>query len=131
MIAVDTNVLIRLLMADDAAQAAKARRLLDAQAEADKPIWVSDTVLVELLWTLSRAYGRTREDLAAALRALSRNASVAFESSEAVGAALELFTQGGADFADCLLCVKAANAGCDHLMTFVKGMKHLPGVRVI
>ena len=46
MIAADTNVLVRLLMADDAVQASKARRVLDEAAEREVAVWVSDTVLV-------------------------------------------------------------------------------------
>lgn len=58
MIAVDTNVLVRLFVADEPAQAAKAQKLFDAAADREIAVWVSDTVLVELVWTLGRAYAR-------------------------------------------------------------------------
>ncbi len=57
MIAVDTNVLLRLLVGDDPAQAAKARRLFDRADAEHKAIWVADSVLVELVWTLGRLCG--------------------------------------------------------------------------
>lgn len=130
MIAVDTNVLVRLLVEDDAAQAAKSRALFDKLAEAGETAWVSDTVLVELLWTLARVYARPRDELARAVRALLVHASVTLESPAAVNDALTHFNQG-VDFADCLLAVKAQRAGCHELATFDKGMKRLPQVRLL
>lgn len=131
MIAVDTNVLVRLVVADEPSQAAKARRLFDDVAERDDRIWVSDTVLVELVWTLGRAYARDRRDTVKALRALASHATVALESPAAVRAATDAFEQGPADFADCLLSMKASAAGCERLATFDRGMKGLPGVKVL
>ena len=40
MIALDTNVLVRVLVEDDAEQAARARALLDRLIEADEPGFV-------------------------------------------------------------------------------------------
>ncbi len=131
MIAVDTKVLLRLLVNDDPVQAAKARQLVDARAGDDSSIWVSDTVLVELVWTLSRAYGRPRADLLTALRALASHATLMIESADAVRAAIEVFERSPADFSDCLLSEKARRAGCDRLVTFDKGMRALVGVALL
>ena len=131
MIAADTNVLVRLLIADDDMQASKARHVFDKAAEQDICVWVSDTVLVEVVWTLDRAYGRERGEIVRALRALASHATVALESPAAVRSATDAFEQGPADFADCLLAMKAAAAGCSQVVTFDRGMKALPGVRVL
>lgn len=131
MIAVDTNVLVRLLVADDAAQAHKAKLLFDSAAAQRDALWVCDTVVVELVWTLARAYGRERTEIVAALRALSSNATVSLESAVAVAAAIDAYEQGPADFADCLLCTKAAMAGCDEVATFDRGMRGLPNVKML
>ena len=131
MIAVDTNVLLRLLVGDDASQAAKARRLFDRADAEQKSIWVSDTVLVKLVWTLARAYSRDRTDIVKALRSLSSHATVVLESAAAVRDAIDAFERGRADFADCLLAMKAQSAGCDEVATLDRGMKGLPGVRLL
>ena len=131
MIAVDTNVLLRLLVGDDPAQAVKARRLFDRADAEQKSVWVSDTVLVELAWTLAKAYGRDRADIVSAMRALSSHATVVLESGAAVRDATDAFENGRADFADCLLAMKAHLAGCDELATFDRGMKALPAVRLL
>ena len=52
MIAVDTNVLVRLLTGDEPKQAAAARRLFASQ-----PIWIAKTVLLETGWVLRSLYG--------------------------------------------------------------------------
>ena len=131
MIAVDTNVLLRLLVGDDASQAAKARRLFDRADAEQKSIWVSDTVLVELVWTLARAYTRDRADIVKALRSLSSHATVVLESAAAARDACDAYERGRADFADCLLIMKAQSAGCDEVATFDRGMKGLPAVRLL
>ena len=131
MIAIDTNVLVRLLVNDDAVQAAKARRFFDAQADKDGSIWVSDTVVIELIWVLAKAYGRQRSDLLVALRALSAHATLSFESPLAVQRAIETFAVSSADFADCLLAEKAKQAGCGQLVTFDRGMRALAGVKLL
>src|SRR5438552_11656093 len=54
MIAVDTNVLLRRLLDDDATQAEKARRLF----ETNESVLVTDVVLAETVWTLTgKRYG--------------------------------------------------------------------------
>jgi predicted nucleic-acid-binding protein len=131
VIAVDTNVLLRLLVGDDPSQAAKARRLFDRADAQQKTIWVSDTVLVELVWTLARAYSRDRADIVKALRTLSSHATVVLESAAAVRDATDAFERGRADFADCFLCIKAQMVGCDEVATFDRGMRALPAVRLL
>ena len=53
MIGLDTNVLLRLFIEDDAAQSERARRLVDASA-ANAPCVVNPVVLAEFAWTLAR-----------------------------------------------------------------------------
>lgn len=131
MIAVDTNVLLRLLVGDDPSQAAKARRLFDRAGAEQKAIWVADSVLVEMVWTLARAYRRERSDIVKALRTLSSHATVVLESAAAVGDAIDAFERGRADFADCLLTMKAQSVGCEEVATFDRGMKGLPAVKLL
>ena len=131
MIAVDTNVLVRLFVNDDAAQAAKARALFDAHANEDDSLWIADVVLAELVWALGGSYGRPRGDIVAVLRALAGNATVQLESAARIGSATALYERGPADFVDCLLAAKAQALGCTALRGFDKKMKGLPGVALL
>lgn len=114
MIAVDTNIVLRRLLDDDAAQARIARRLF----ETDVAVLVTDVVLVETLWTLKgKRYRASREELAAVVAGLLEEDNVAFESRQAVWSALNDYldaqpvrTPSGirmADFADALVVNKA------------------------
>lgn len=131
MIAVDTNVIVRLLVGDDRAQFTKARRLFEERSGQDGAIWVAQTVLVEMAWVLMRTYGRSRADVAGALRALASNATVALEEAASVADALALFEAGSADLADCLLAARAARQEVEFLATFDRGMRSLPGVKLL
>ena len=131
MQAIDTNLLVRLFTRDDAAQGKRVRDLFDRHANEDGAFWIADTVLVELAWTLDRAYGRSRSDIAKALRALSGNATIQLESPSAVTQAIALYEPGPADFADCLLIAKAEAVGCDAVRTFDRKMRGLPRVKLL
>lgn len=128
MIAVDTNVLVRLFVNDDAAQAKKAHALFEAHADEDDALWIADVVLAELVWALDRSYGRPRSDIVTVLRALLGNATVRLESAACMREATSLYERGPADFVDCLLAAKAHSLGCAALRSFDKKMKGLPGV---
>ncbi len=131
MIALDTNVLVRLFVNDDAAQAHKARALFDAHADEDDSLWIADVVLAELVWALDRSYTRPRTDIVTVLRALAGNATMQLESAACIAEATMLYEHGPADFVDCLLAVKAKEMGCEALRSFDKKMKGLPGVALL
>lgn len=97
MIAVDTNVVVRLIVADDAVQGQRAARLF-ARAPA---IFIAKTVLLETAWVLQSAYGFPHDQVAEVLRRLAGLANVLVEDAEQVAAALDL-AQRGADLADAL-----------------------------
>ena len=88
-------------------------------------------MLVELVWTLDRAYGRSRVDIGKALRALAGNATVRLESAPAVAKAIVLYEPGPADFADCLLAAKAGQNGCEAVRTFDPKRRGLPGIKLL
>ena len=131
MIAIDTNILVRLFINDDAAQAKRASALFDEYADQDDSLWIADIVLIELVWALDRSYGRSREEIVKALRALAGNATVLIESADCLSPAMALYSEGPAGFADCWLAVKAEHAGCDALRSFDRKMRGLPGVKLL
>jgi predicted nucleic-acid-binding protein len=55
----------------------------------------------------------------------------AFEDREAVAAALSLFEAGSCRFADYLVVANHARQGCDFTATFDRGLRKLPGVKVL
>jgi predicted nucleic-acid-binding protein len=96
MTAVDTNVLVRLLTADDPAQHAAARSLFEAES-----IWIAKTVLLETAWVLRSLYGFEDDAICTALTKLLGLPGVQVEEAPAVASALVL-TRAGLEFADAL-----------------------------
>ena len=131
MIALDTNVLVRLVTRDDEAQALRAKAMFDANGSKDGELFVADIVLVELCWTLERSYRLDRSDIANTVRALLGNATVKLESPVAVRDALSSFESCNIGFPDCLIVAKAHHAGCIHTLTFDRRMTALPGVELL
>jgi predicted nucleic-acid-binding protein len=118
MIALDTNVIVRILVLDDIAQARRAKALVEGLTERDERAYVSDIVLCEVVWVLSRSYGFDRDKTVGALRMLLQAKQLRFESVDNALRALDSFERGKGDFADYLIREHAQDAGCDLVMTF-------------
>jgi predicted nucleic-acid-binding protein len=120
MISLDTNVLVRLLVADDPAQTRRAVALLERLDADSQKAHVSEIVLCELVWVLARGYGHDRRRIAAALSLLIAARQLTFDAPDNVLRALRAYRAGKGDFADYLIREHARAAGCDALMTFDK-----------
>ena len=111
-IAVDSNVVLRFLLADDEKQAASARRVLQS---ADQVI-LTLPVLCEVVWTLSRGYKLDTASIAEALAVLLRSGKVVVNRG-AVDAGLAMLLAGG-DFADGAIAHEGMTLGAQELVTF-------------
>ena len=131
MIGIDTNILLRLWLNDDRAQSKRIDQLLAEHGGLPGSLLVTDVVLVEAVWTLKSAFEQDKHAQLIAVRSLLEETAFAFEDREAVAAALTLFESGSCGFADCLVVAKHARQGCDFTATFDRGMRKLPGVKVI
>ena len=130
MIGLDTNVLVRYIMQDDAKQAAKATTLIESLSAA-APGFVTLVSIVELVWVLSSCYDLTRAQVAQALEVILRSKQLIVDQAEHVVRALRAFNAGTADFADCLIERTAAAAGCAQTMTFDSAAAKTAGMTLI
>ena len=110
MIAVDTNVLIRLVVADHAAQAARAAAVFRSG-----PVFIAKSVLLEAASVLRYSYQLGAEAILRSLRAVLGLENVSVEDPKAIAAALRLFERG-LDFADALHI--ASSAQIERFVTF-------------
>ena len=131
MIAIDTNVVLRIILRDDVEQHDVAVRELAKAGRAGVDILVNDIVLVETIWTLVRTYRIDKPVVIGALQAFMQTSGIRFESDAIVAHALELFEHSAAGFADCLNVAKNAALGCTSTLTFDQGMRTLPGVKLL
>ena len=128
---IDTNVLVRLLTGDDAAQQQRAQTYLASSCSAESPGFVNRIVIVELVWVLESAYGYSREQIASALDGLLRTQELAVEDAAGVSVALNAY-RIGADFADALIGATNAAAGYAETVTFDRrAAKSLAGFRAL
>lgn len=130
MIALDTNVLVRYLVQDDAPQAQIASDVIDGLSEADQG-FVGREVLIELVWVLERAYGFSRMEIANALDGLLAAIELLIENADDLGLAIELYRNDGYGFADMMIAAAARRAGARELVTFDRKAARLRGVRLL
>ena len=120
MIALDTNLLVRLLTNDDPRRAAKVEAWLKGNATPKNPAYVDHVVLCELGWVLERSYGYSRTEVHGALAALLAQDQLKLESPGMVRQALLLYAGGPADFSDYLLAARTQAAGYSAVLTLDK-----------
>jgi predicted nucleic-acid-binding protein len=122
MRAVDTNLLVRLLVRDDAAQVKAAERFIEKSA------WVSHLVLAETVWVLDAVYERSPSQLAMAIELLLNHETLTIQDEDVIAAALTHFRKRPTlGFSDCLVLEIARKAGQLPLGTFDKGLAKLSG----
>lgn len=131
MIGVDTNILLRLWLDDDPAQGRRIDTLLAEHGSAPGSLLVTDVVLAEAVWTLRSVFAQDKAAQLSAVRSLLDEAAFAFEDRDAIGRAVAMFESASCGFSDCLVVAKHAHRGCDFTATFDRGMRKLPGVRVL
>ncbi len=128
---IDTNVLVRFLVKDDAEQYRKARAFLTTTCTPENPGYISQVVLCELIWVLRAAYKNEKREIVNALEKILRTRQFAIQRKEDVYAALGDFQRTKADFSDCLIARVNKTEGCEETVTFDRAASTLNNVRLL
>ena len=104
MVAVDTNVVVRLLTNDLPAQAQRAVALFR-----DEQVFVAKSVLLETEWVLRYSYDLPVESIVRAFLALLGLPTVTFEEAPTLHRAIGMMSNG-IDFADALHLASSGTA---------------------
>ena len=123
MAAADTNVLVRLLVADHPAQLRAVQHCIAERG----PLYVSQVALVETIWVLAYTYRLARRDLGAVVEQILAGADFVLERPAEVATALVSYRSSRADFADCVLLANAQAAGMLPLATFDRRLAKVTG----
>lgn len=130
MISLDTNVIVRVVTADDPAQLATALDVMRLDG-----LWLCKTVLLETEWVLRYTYKLSRKSILETFLRLLGYRNLTVEAPEQVHLALDLY-RGGMDFADALHL--AASTGAGRFVTFdrdlalsAQQLKALPAVELL
>jgi predicted nucleic-acid-binding protein len=110
--AVDTNILVRFLTADDPKQARAARRVIEAG-----DVFIGTTVILETEWVLRAGYGFAPAEIATGLRGLGGLAGISIEEPMQIAQSIDWMV-AGMDFADALHLARSSH--CSAFVTFDK-----------
>ena len=127
MIAFNTNVLLRLLLNDDARQARRAQALIDEAMSRSDTVLLPDIVLCEVEWVLSSVYEVPKDAIVETLRRLLDADEFTFIDRTAVTGALNGYESGSANFSDYLIGASAARAGAATTYTFDRALRRTDG----
>ena len=127
----DTNVLVRWLVDDDAAQTDRVQVLLESVGANSEPLFVPATVLLELEWVLRSRYRFDKSTVLSTFTALLETHELEFQAEAAVERALHLYREGAAAFADCLHAGLCSAADRSPLLTFDEKAARLASVELM
>ena len=120
MNALDTNVLVRFLVQDDAKQAQVANQLLNEAETQQQTYYVSNVVVLELMWVLKAAYKVPREAIIGAISELLSMSALEFQDQTVVRDFTTSAQNNTYDLSDLFIGQVAHNAKCETTLTFDK-----------
>lgn len=118
MIGLDTNILVRYLAQDDAAQSARATEILEQRLTEGQPGYVSLVTMAETVWVLDRAYGLSAAQIAGVVERMLQADALVIQNEQEVFTAMVALKTGTASFADALIGAVDRWAGCSTTLTF-------------
>lgn len=130
MPALDTNVLVRYLVADDRKQFAIAKNYIEKIASKDT-LFVPLSVIVELEWVLRSLYELDKETILTTFNRLLETGELVFQNESSIEIALSLYADNNADFADCLHRASAHVSEREPLVTFDRKASRVTGALLL
>jgi predicted nucleic acid-binding protein len=126
----DTNVIIRLIAADDARHTKRAREFFKRVERGDVTVTFPEVVLVEAVAVLSSKalYRLPRDQVAHALTGLLRLPGVRLPLKHTYIRALEVYASRNVDFADAIIFAFMERSGVTTVVTFDRDFRRFPGI---
>ena len=98
MLLIDANVILRLLLYDDAEKAEQAKKVISEQK-----VILRYEIIAEVVYVLQKIYGLPREEISSALMRFVSLENVETEHLDVLSEAFKVFAKKNLDFVDCLL----------------------------
>ncbi len=118
MIGIDTNILVRLLVADSAEQATAARVLIDEAEARGEKVFLNRLVMAECLWVLASQYRASKADALSAVEKLASHPALVVEDRDAWKEAVGTARKGRQQVVDLLVGGTNSGKGCSTTFTF-------------
>ena len=120
MKALDTNVLVRFLVKDEARQADVVYRVFKKAEAENRLFWVPLLVVLETIWVLESVYSISRGNILDSLSELVLMPILKFEALATIQHFIRCARENNCDLGDYLIASAAHLSGCDHVLTFDK-----------
>ena len=117
---IDTNILVRFLVADDEYQAKTVYHIFKKAESNKEELFVPYVVMLELIWVLESVYEISRNDILDSISELLLMPIFEFEKLTALQEFIPLAQKSKYDLSDLLIGISAKNSGCENVITFDK-----------
>lgn len=130
MIGLDTNILLRFVLEDDAEQSSKVADLFRRLPEIG-PGYINCITLMEFAWFLRQRIKLTRSQVIEGISDLLESEDLVIENERDVEETLGIMETSQAEFADVFIAVRNRNAGCMSTMTFDENARKISGMELL
>ena len=130
MAALDTNILVRYLVADDKKQFQTAKELIEGGGS-DQTYFVPISVIVELEWVLRSLYDQSKAQNLELLSKLLESRELEFQEEASIEIALNLYSENNIGFANCLHVAAAFSHDRASLITFNRKASRLDDAELL
>jgi predicted nucleic-acid-binding protein len=131
MLAIDTNILVKLITNDDPKAAQRIQKTLDAELAAERECMVGHIVLCELVWVLKRLYGYNLQQCQQTVGCLLAFAGLRFEALPVVLSAYKAWKKHGGNWANHLVSAQMQALGCGVVLTLDKAASRAATHRMV
>lgn len=128
-IILDTNVIIRLLTADDEVKQKKSARLFEKIKERKLIAFIHDVIFAEIVFVLvsKKLYNLPKHTIQSLLLPIVNLTNIKFNNKKKAKRALELFVKYDIDFEDAFIAADAENEKTE-IVSFDKDFKKIPSI---
>lgn len=131
MLGLDTNVIARIVLADDPKQTQAALNRLAQAQQAGETVMLGLPTLLELEWVLRSRAKLSKPQVLRVFKRLLETKDLHIEGEQVLEQALVAWENANADFAECLFCASYMRSGCRSMLTFDKAASALHGAELI
>jgi predicted nucleic acid-binding protein len=115
---VDTNIFLRFLAGDDPSKALACKELFQRAEAKEIELHTNELVVAEVAWTLRSSYGRTKDQIVEALRAIISLPGLRVPRKVVLLKAVELYERFSVDFSDAFNAADLRSRGLDAVCSY-------------
>jgi predicted nucleic acid-binding protein len=124
----DSNVILRHLLADDPDQSLRATSFLARVEGGDVEVQTADTVVFEVVCTLQRQYNQDKATIRSVMIPLIELPGILLPGKRRFRRVFDLYVDLNLPFADAYHAVLMEQAGTSLIATFDRHFDHIPGI---